>query len=102
MIRFLCVSAFVILFLVFSIPLLIIEEVIGKFNPDLKSRSSQAIIKWAFGVCVLLSGARVDFTGTENIPKEGAFLYVSNHRSYFDIVLTYASRVPRAMSQSWR
>ncbi len=94
MIRFLCVSAFVILFLVFSIPLLIIEEVIGKFNPDLKSRSSQAIIKWAFGVCVLLSGARVDFTGTENIPKEGAFLYVSNHRSYFDIVLTYL-RFPR-------
>jgi len=25
----------------------------------------------------------------ENIPKEGSFLYVGNHRSYFDIVLTY-------------
>lgn len=94
MIRFLSTAAFVILFLIFSIPLLGIEWVIGKWNPALKDRSCQAVIQWAFRCCAALSGAHVDFIGTENIPDEGAFLYVCNHRSYFDIVLTYL-RFPR-------
>ena len=41
MIRFILVATFVILFLILSIPLLLIEWIIGKFNMDLKDRSSQ-------------------------------------------------------------
>ena len=94
MIRFLAVSAFVILFLICSIPLLIIEWIIGKFNMDLKNRSSLAIVKWAFRCCLFLSGASWTVLGEENVPKDRAVLYVANHRSYFDILLTYI-RVPR-------
>ncbi len=94
MIRFICVASFVILFLIFSIPLLIAEWIIGKFNMDLKNRSSLAIVKWAFRCCLKLAGVSVTVIGEENVPTDTAVLYVGNHRSYFDILLTYI-RVPR-------
>ena len=94
MIRFLCVILFIVIFLVASIPLLILEWIIGKFNMDIKNRSSLAIVNWAFSVVIFLSGVKVTVLGEENVPKEEPVLYVANHRSYFDILLTYV-RVPR-------
>ena len=94
MIRFLLVATFVILFLVLSIPLLFIEWIIGKFNMDLKNKSSLAIVNWAFRVCLLLAGTSVTVIGEENVPKDVPVLYIGNHRSYFDILITYI-RVPR-------
>ncbi|MBO5093593.1 MAG: 1-acyl-sn-glycerol-3-phosphate acyltransferase [Lachnospiraceae bacterium] len=94
MIRFFFVILFIILFLICSIPLLLIETFIGSFNPALKDRISQKTIQWAFGVCLNISGVHTHYIGTDNIPKEGAFLYVANHKSYFDIPLTYL-RFPR-------
>lgn len=94
MIRFLLVATFVILFLVLSIPLLFIEWIIGKFNMDLKNRSSLAIVNWAFRVCLFLAGTSVTVIGEENVPKDVPVLYIGNHRSYFDILITYI-RVPR-------
>lgn len=94
MIRFIITILFVILFLILSTPLLIIEWVIGKFNPELKSRSSLAIVNWAFRMVARLSGTKVIALGEENIPTDTAVLYVANHRSFYDIILTYV-RVPR-------
>lgn len=94
MIRFLLVATFVILFLVLSIPLLFIEWIIGKFNMDLKNKSSVAIVNWAFRVCLFLAGTSVTVIGEENVPKDVPVLYIGNHRSYFDILITYI-RVPR-------
>ncbi|MBR1931103.1 MAG: 1-acyl-sn-glycerol-3-phosphate acyltransferase [Lachnospiraceae bacterium] len=94
MIRSILVILFVVLFLVLSIPLMLVEWIIGKFNPSLKDRSSLAIVNWAFRGVRLLSGVKVIALGEENIPKDTAVLYVGNHRSYFDVVLTYI-RVPR-------
>ncbi len=89
MIRFIFVALFVILFLILSIPLLIAEWIIGHFNMELKDRCSLAVVKWAFKVCLWLSGVKVTVLGEENIPHDQAVLYVANHRSYFDILLTY-------------
>lgn len=94
MFRFIIVALFVILFLVLSTPLMLAEWIIGKWNPDLKSRSSLAIVNWAFRWVIRLSGVKVVVKGEENIPKDTAVLYVGNHRSYYDIILTYV-RVPR-------
>lgn len=94
MIRFIVVALFVVLFLILSIPLLIAEWIIGKFNQELKDKSSLAIVNWAFRMVIRLSGTKVVVKGEERIPKDTAVLYVGNHRSYFDIVLTYV-RVPR-------
>ena len=94
MFRFIIVALFVILFLILSTPLMLAEWIIGKWNPDLKSRSSLAIVNWAFRWVIRLSGVKVVVKGEENIPKDTAVLYVGNHRSYYDIILTYV-RVPR-------
>ena len=94
MFRFIIVALFVILFLILSTPLMLADWIIGKWNPDLKSRSSLAIVNWAFRWVIRLSGIKVIVKGEENIPKDTAVLYVGNHRSYYDIILTYV-RVPR-------
>ena len=94
MIRFISVAVFVVLFLILSIPLMIAEWIIGKFNMDVKNRSSLAIVNWAFRQVIRLAGTKVIAIGEENIPTDTAVLYVGNHRSFFDVVLTYV-RVPR-------
>jgi len=94
MIRTILVFIHVVLFLVCSIPVMLVELIIGKFNPDLKDRSSLALVKWAFRGIIFLSGTKVIVKGEENIPTDTPVLYVGNHRSYYDIILTYV-RVPR-------
>ncbi len=94
MIRLILVGGFVILFLLLSMPIMFVEWIIGKSNPDLKSRSSLAIVNWAFRCVRFLAGTKVTYIGEENIPSDTPVLYIGNHRSFFDIVLTYI-RVPR-------
>lgn len=94
MIRFIIIALFVVLFLVCSIPILIIEYFIGKFNMDFKNRSSLAIVNTAFRICLFIAGTKVTVIGEENVPKDKPVLYIGNHRSYFDILITYV-RVPR-------
>lgn len=94
MIRLILVVLFVFLFLVLSIPLLIAEWIVGKFNQSAKDKSSLAIVNWAFRRILNLSGVKMIIRGEEKVPKDTAVLYVGNHRSYFDVVMTY-TRVPR-------
>ena len=94
MIRFILIILFLTIFLIGSIPLLIAEWIIGKFNMDIKNRSSLAIVNWAFRVILWLAGTKMIVKGEENVPKDTAVLYVGNHRSFFDILVTYI-RVPR-------
>ncbi|MCI9314373.1 MAG: 1-acyl-sn-glycerol-3-phosphate acyltransferase [Lachnospiraceae bacterium] len=94
MIRFTCIALFVVFFLIVSLPIQLAEFIIGKFHPEIRDRSSLAIVNWAFRVVLFLAGTSVTVLGEENVPKDEAVLYVGNHRSYFDILLTYV-RVPR-------
>lgn len=94
MIRFILLACFVVLFLILSTPLMLIEWIIGKYNMDVKNRSSLAIVNWAFRCCLRITGVKVTVIGEENVPKDTPVFYVGNHRSYFDILLTYV-RVPR-------
>ena len=91
MIRLILVALFVFLFLILSIPVLIVEWLIGKKNPGLKDRSSRAIIRWAFRLILILTGVKLIVRGKENIPSDSAVLFVGNHRSYFDILITYVN-----------
>lgn len=94
MIRFILTFGFLVVFLIVTIPVRGIEHIIGKFNPDLRDRSSLAIVSWALRCCRVTSGTKVDYIGLENIPTDTPVMYVGNHRSYFDIILTYPM-VPR-------
>lgn len=88
--RTILVVLFVFLFLVLSIPIMLVEWIIGKFNQDLKDRSSLRIVQWAFRCVIFLCGTKITVIGEENVPKDEPVLYIGNHRSYFDVVITYA------------
>jgi 1-acyl-sn-glycerol-3-phosphate acyltransferases len=89
--RTLLILIFLLLYSIFSIPCYLIEFVIGKINPRLKVKSSQAIVVTALKIILFLAGVKRTVIGLENIPEDEAVLYVANHRSYFDIVLGYAT-----------
>jgi len=94
MIRYILICLFLGTFLILSIPLLIAEWIIGQFSPSIKDRSSLAIVNWAFRFILFIAGTNMIIRGEENVPKDTAVLYVANHRSFFDILVTYI-RVPR-------
>ena len=89
MIRFIIVCICVIGYLILSIPILLIEWIIGKFNPRAKDISSLRIIQTVFRFILKVTGADITIIGHENVPKDQAVLYIGNHRSFFDILLTY-------------
>ncbi len=96
MLRTIFVVLYVVLFLVLGIPVLGVFWLISR-NEKWKNAAALAqlrIVQWAFRCIYTLSGVRLHVTGEENVPKDEAVLYIGNHRSYFDIVITYA-RCPR-------
>ena len=90
MIRFILIVIFVVSFLILSIPVFLVEWAIGKFRPDWRDISSLRIVQGAFKCVIFISGVKLTVIGEERVPKDTAVLYIGNHRSYFDIVLTYA------------
>lgn len=93
MIRFLCIVIVVVGYLILSIPILFVEWLIGKWNPYARDLSSLRIIQYVFKFILWITGAKVQVMGLEHVPKDQAVLYVGNHQSFFDILLTY-SRCP--------
>lgn len=89
MIRFIFVVIFLGLFLVLSIPVFFIEWLVGLISPQKRDISSLRIVQWAFKVMLRMSGITATVIGEENVPDE-AVLFIGNHRSYFDILLTYS------------
>ena len=94
MLRLILVFLFVFLFLLISIPIQLVLWIVGKFNLTTKKQISLSLVSWAFRVVKILAGVNLTVIGEENVPKDQSVLYIGNHKSYFDIVLSYA-RVPR-------
>lgn len=93
MIRFIIIVLMLFLYLLLGIPVLLIEWVIGKYNQEAKDYSCLRMVQTAFKLMLKVTGVRLTVIGEENVPKDQAVLYIGNHRSYFDILLTY-SRCP--------
>lgn len=90
MIRLILLLLFLLIYFIVSIPLFLIEYVIGRFNNNAKVKSSQWIVcKLGFKPIMAIAGIRLTVKGLENVPKNTPVLYVGNHRSYFDIVVGY-------------
>lgn len=94
MIRTIFAAIFVVLFFIFSLPILLIFKLLYKHHPEKIDAYSLSIVKWALGTVLWISGTKVITYGEENIPKDVAVLYTGNHSSIFDIVITYL-KVPR-------
>lgn len=85
----LCVL-YVFLFLVLGLPVLGIEWLIAKRHKEAADISQLRIVQWGFRCVAFLAGIKLTVIGEENVPKDQAVLYIGNHRSFFDIVITYA------------
>lgn len=94
MIRLILALLFIVLYLIIGIPILGIEWIIGKFNPKAADISQLRMVQWAFRVVLFICGTKITVIGEENVPKDEPVLYIGNHKSFFDIVITYA-RCPR-------
>ena len=89
MIRFIFVALFLFLYLILGIPVYLILRLICKINKKAGDYASLRLVQWAFRVILKISGTEITVIGEENVPDE-AVLFVGNHRSYFDILLTYS------------
>lgn len=89
MIRTILVVLSIAIFLIVTLPVLLIEWIIGKFNTRMRDISSLRIVQAELRIILWLTGAKVTVIGKENIPEGETVLYVGNHRSYFDIVVSY-------------
>ena len=88
MVRFILCAVWTVLFLILSLPLVLIALILQIFSPMARAKYSQVIISGAFKVVTFLAGTKIVVNGKENIP-DGAVLYTPNHRSIFDIIITY-------------
>lgn len=88
MIRFIGCCIFLGAYLILGIPVLGIEWIIGKFNKEAADYQSLRMVQWAFRCMLAITGVEVTVIGEENVPDE-AVMYIGNHKSFFDILLTY-------------
>ncbi|MDD3221827.1 MAG: 1-acyl-sn-glycerol-3-phosphate acyltransferase [Clostridia bacterium] len=89
MIRIISIVLFLVLFSIVSLPVYLVMNIIGHFNPYRKAQLSQSFVVGAFKIILKISGTTIHVTGLENVPEDTPVLYVGNHRSYYDIVTCY-------------
>ena len=89
MIRLILVVLAVVLYLIFSIPVLSYLKNLEKKDPKAAAKKSLDLVRWILGIVRDLAG--ITYEVREHIPSDRAVLYVGNHRSYFDIVMGYTT-----------
>ena len=88
MIRLIFILIFLLFYFIFFLPVLLVQWLIREKNPLRAAKLSKAVVGWGFRCIKCLAGVKLIVKGQENIPTDTSVLYVGNHRSYFDVVLT--------------
>lgn len=94
MIRAILCLLITVLYLILTLPVLLVLGLIGKKRPEIRDRAARAMIRWAFRMLLAAAGVRVTVIGAHRVPLDTAVFYAGNHRSIFDILVTYV-RCPR-------
>jgi len=89
MIRTILAVLFAAVFLILMLPVIGIQGLLRRKWPHLGEKSDYAIVQTAFKILRVPLGIRLDVIGLENIPRDRPVLYIGNHRSYLDVILTY-------------
>ena len=90
MLRLILSLTFVVLFLILTIPLMLIEWIISKRNRKKADYHSMVLVRFAFRSLLFSSGAHLDVKGLDNVPQDQACLFVGNHTSFFDVIASYS------------
>jgi 1-acyl-sn-glycerol-3-phosphate acyltransferase len=89
MIRLILTAFFAIAFCIITIPVIILLYIIRLINRPLADRIARGFIIFIFTILRLTLCTRLHVEGRENIPEDKPVLYIANHLSIFDIVMTY-------------
>ena len=76
-------------YIIVMLPALLIFYLIGKKDPKKAERYPPACMSRLLLATKALAGTTLIVKGLENVPDDRPVLYISNHTSYFDIILTY-------------
>lgn len=90
MIRGIIAILYVVLFLILSLPVMGITWLVARKDPRKADRINKAIVGWGLRCLNHICGVRLIVCGQENIPKDEAVVYISNHRSFFDVIGSYS------------
>ena len=90
MIRFILSVISLFFFMIFSILLMPVEWVVGKFSEEARDKSRFFILRWYCRFLLLICGTHVTVKGAQNVPVDRPVLYTPNHRGMFDILITIA------------
>lgn len=91
MLRFILLMSTIILYFIVTTPILLLFMLLRlnkKIKPTL-DRIIRHMVQWIFSVLLFESGIKITVRGQENIPTDQAVLYVGNHNSFFDIIISY-------------
>ena len=89
MIRLILVIIFLLLFVISNIIFAPIAWILGAFNKPARDQYTKWYVKSIFRGILFLSGTRVTVSGIENIPSDSSVVYMCNHNSFFDVLITY-------------
>ena len=81
MIRLIIVVLLLLIFAVFSLIALPILWLIGKKNPVVKEKASDAVARFMFRLILFVCGTKTTAIGVENIPTDKPVLFVGNHQT---------------------
>ena len=84
------------IFFIVTFPVYLVLLLLRKKNRLLSSKIAQKFVQWGFRFITFFAGMKRVVLGLENVPKDTAVLYVSNHRSIADIPMAYIT-VPNLM-----
>lgn len=87
--RLIIAVIFFLLFYIGFLPVLAVLYIVRHFNKNAALRAATLIIRCFMNIELFITGTKVIAEGTENIPDERSVLFVGNHRSDFDILVTY-------------
>ena len=90
MIRAALIVIYVVLYCIISIPILLVMTVVRKFSREKAELAMLRVVQCAFRILLFMAGTKITLIGEENIPREEAVLFVGNHQSFFDTIISYS------------
>lgn len=94
MLRTILCVLYLIWYFLMSLPFILYQETIGRRHPDRRAKQTFSFVSMGFRQLRVCAGMKITVIGHENIPADKPVLYVSNHRSYFDIVTLFPLTYP--------
>ncbi|MDD6572281.1 MAG: lysophospholipid acyltransferase family protein [Thermoflexaceae bacterium] len=89
MIRLIIFFFYALIIIIATPFLFLFMHLFWKNKPETKDRFCQKFVRMVFKHVLFIAGVHTTVKGLENIPEDTAVLYVGNHRSYFDILISY-------------